>query len=586
MPINQTPSASGNDSYNAVQQKTLLTIPPRLAKTFAQAVGASALLLSLTACGSLDRDNNLRVWENSRVETVHKLAKHHYRSARSSALDAVDTAQTFGRNDFRLGVSLSDLADVYKAQEEYKKAEENYEKAIKVLDEASKQGQSIDKRLALEDKATAMAHLADMYAIQDKYELAAKKFRQAAILFETILGQGIHGEISDCFVGQQLVQCLCGLAQVSTRQNDSESAAKAYDQALQYATVSNCPEFVLGEIRDSYIKVLTKLGRKEQTRSLLADTVWSAYTNKGLKAYYGNDYHAAEIFLTKALEEAKISQFGDRRVIRSAANLAACYTKLNRPDDTLRVCEEATRNRNLQRYDRDFDNLLASLANTYQIKGTPQLALPVLRRQYKYRVKEHGRNSIGAAETLAAMAKTYVLVGDLRNASRTAHSALAVLDPEHIHDKRAALALSDSAVSLDRAGEFAPAEKAYKQLLELQCARLSAGDVRLTGHAVQVINFYQKYQQREGANKVCKQMLERLEHSTEEQRASAFPYIELATSIMMADKNDWFNEALPLAKFGQSLLRKELAGAQIESGSLQRWKEDIAKLEKHFGYKI
>lgn len=541
---------------------------------------------SLTGCGTIDRDHNLRFWESYRYQFGQDMRKHHYRSARKNALEALGKAQSFGSSDFRLGVSLCDLGDVYRAEGTNAEAVKAYKRSIQVFDEAAKAApDQLLKDLANEDKANSQSHLADLYASNGDYEKAAQTFSAAAQAYEPLVGISRAG-VSDALIGQELVQCLLGLAQVSTQLKKFDEACRAYDHAMRFAVITNCPEFLLREIRDSYIKLLNQLGKQNEARSLVADALWSDYTGNGLKAFYGNDYHAAEIFLTKALEEAQLSQFGERRMMKSYYNLVNAYIRQEKDEQALEACQKAIEYRRVHslRADRDFDNILTSISLLLTTKRKPEIAIPLLEKQLAMRMGHYGAFSVPTAETLSRLAICKLIKHDYGKAKALALRSYDIVNPTHLHDKRAAMAVSDTATVLEQTGERKKAELLYRELLKSQEGRMDPGDVRITGQTVAIIMFYCKGDEHAKASKLISELLERLKKANSFQRANAMPYIELATSVLLSV--NWYDEVLPLAIFGQSLIKNELGGAISDPGSAERWQADLKKLEAHFRRKL
>src|SRR5271155_5588769 len=104
---------------------------------------------------------------------------------------------------------------------------------------------------------------------------------------------GNRWRVEDSPMGQELVQCLIGLAQVSISLKDFNTANQAYKQALEVAVASSCPEYMLCEIRDAYLQILQQTGHTAEAKKLIADEDYSRCSAEGNAAMYKGDYQEA-----------------------------------------------------------------------------------------------------------------------------------------------------------------------------------------------------------------------------------------------------------------------------------------------------
>lgn len=120
------------------------------------------LPLLLCACG-VDRPFYLRAWERDRLAAEKARTQHHLQSAERHARDAVSQAEHLGAADFRLAVSLYDLACIYILREKYKLAQPLIERSLEVLHRASLYSSAfIDREIIQQERARAYLVLGDL----------------------------------------------------------------------------------------------------------------------------------------------------------------------------------------------------------------------------------------------------------------------------------------------------------------------------------------------------------------------------------------------------------------------------------------
>ena len=563
-------------------------------------LAACGLLLS--SCG-FDREYRLRFWEKCRIGAAQALHKKQYKFARVLAEESVAQAQGFGDSDFRLGVSLCGLADVEKAQGKRQQSEEVYKRSIKVLEAAENQAADmqnanmkagkhsamidadLNRRLAREDLANALYHLADLYATEERFQEAANYFERAAGIYESMLNVS-KWTLDDCPMGQQLVYSLLGLAEVSIQQKNLDAAAAAYKRSLVFAVASNCPEFLLLEIRDGYLKVLRELGKTEEAQKLLADEMCTKFAYEGNQAFGREDYAAAEKFFQQAYAMAQQSIFSDRRIMHSLYLLANSQVKLNKTAELRQVCKLADNymeNKHL-RFDKDYDGILHAEANLDITYGNPAQAVEALAKQYRYRVQEYGPNSIPVCDTLTLKAKSEYQSGNIQQAERTALGVYRILKAKHISSKRASSSIFELALLFGKLNRLDLDFELQQAFLNVNIKRMDPSDSRIVAYRATVFMEYAKYGAHDLSLNMAKEITEFLKTATEEQKVESFKYLVL----MMAQCTalGWFDVGLPIAEIGQKILHEQFHDQLPDEISRTSWTKDIVAIEKHFGRKF
>ncbi len=563
------------------------------------------ICLGLTSCSvnNFDREYRLRFWEKCRIGAMQSLKKHQYKSARNLAEEAVSQAEGFGESDFRLGVSYTVLGDVCKAQNQYKAAQSAYKKAIKVLESAEEyyakqqnvkmsDGSKFEmveydllRKLTREDLANALAHMADLYASNDNFNDAANAFAKAAGIYQSMIS-GDKWNIEDSQLGQELVNSLIGLAQVSVQTKNFDAASDAYQRSLQYAAASHCTEFLLVDIRDGYLNVLKEMGRNDEAQKLVSDASCTKMLSEGSAAFKNNDFETAETYYKQAFENAKNSIFEDRRVMHCLSCLAQAQLKLNKTDDVERTCLAAARYMREKHlpYDRDYDIILTAYANVLLLKGKCPQALTILSEQYNFRFLEYGPNSIQSCETLALAAKAEALSNNTAAAEQRALQLYKILKLKHMTNKRAFAAILETARLLGSLGHHDMDMELQQAVTAQQLKRLDPHDPRYVAYQATLFITYIKYGNRDEALKLAQETVAVLKVAPHDQRVEAYKYIVLMLSFSNASHLYDISEIV--AKEGQSILLKDFAGKFPDDVAMMNWTKDIATLEKHFGKKF
>lgn len=548
----------------------------------------------LSSCG-VDAEYRLRFWEKYRIAAEHALRRKQYRFAHTMALEAVEQARSFGRDDYRLGVSLCDLADVEKAQLKSKQAESSYKSAIKVLehntaaDAGSKQPdrgtEFIIDVLAREGLANCFYQLADLYSDEKRFADAAECFSQAAKSYRSILGAG-SWDVDDCPLGQKLVAALIGLAKSELALNNLAATDDAYHAALQIAMASNYPEFSLRDLRNDYLLLAKKIGKEQLANQLQADSDWENYSSAGMKAYYAKDFATATPLLNHAFQAAQSSIFSARRVLKSLRNLAAVYSASQDFPQLEQVCVVADRlmQTGKYRFDNDYDDILSCEATLYNLTGRPEQAIASLNIQIKYRRRFYGQNSIEVCQSLVSKGLAELKLGARNYAAEAADFSFKILREKFWSNRRAMGAMLDTSSLYTDLGQFDKAEQLQLQVLDLQKKRLEKTDARLISHEAAAFVFYAKFNKHDQAMKIAQEVKGIYRSGSSAQRVCGFPYLVLMLSFSMV--NNWIDIAELLANTGNAVLQKEMQLSTASETEQYNWTKDIARLEALTGKKF
>lgn len=534
--------------------------------------------------------------------------KRRFRTARALAEEAVHEAEGFGTEDFRLGVSLCAFGDALKADKSYQASEAAYKRAVTILRSAAdrsaaaeaagaKTGKKIEaertqvfSRLVREDLANTLSHLAELYAIQEKHQLGADCYEKAAEIYQSVLKvqtpvSSDLKAVDDCPLGQELVMCLIGLARSSIEEKRYEAADEAYRRALYIAIASNSPEFLLADIRDSYIHLARQLGRTAEVAQLAADETFSKCTAAGIKSMFRKDYSEAEALFSKAYSAAQLSIFSKRRLMRSLFNLQCIFAREQRYGEAEQAFQTACKLMQTQgpHFDRDYDQMLSLEAKYLLQTGRAPQAAAVLAQQLPYRVAYFGPESIEVCETNALKGQAEFRSHNISEAEKDARQSSKTLLRRHMRNRRAGNAIMDTAQLMTDLNHFDEAEMLSKELLEARIKFMDPSDPRIVGYEANMFVLCFRFKRHDKAQKVVNDIVAVLDRENSTQRAQSMPYLVLIQSYALA--LNWYDIADTITTTGQSILHKDHAGATMDPMNQKNWTNGLARLKQHFGHK-
>ena len=586
--------------------------PNTIVKTGSLLVLSSMLL---NACGSLEHESKSQSWEQCRTSAQNMLKKRKKGQALTLAQDAVNAAQSFGDSDFRYGVALCVLGDMFNANQKVSEARSAYKKSIKVLNRAEKAASSgmkdeaplkrspdtkpidkselakqtqqrVDLRLIREDLANSFDHLGDLYDAEGNSADAAKSYEKAAEKFELVVNSDLsESKTPELIVYQQYVRCLLALARAATNSNNTTLADSALNRAVLAAATSNCNESDRKEIRDDYLKYLQQAGRSAEARGLLADVMFDQLTADGTLSMYESDFTTAEISYRKALEEAAKSVYPDQRILKALFNLTTVFVRADKPDEVIRCGELADRymqrTRNASR--REYDQIQEVLANYYLQALNPPLCIKALMRQMHYKTVKFGRYSREVCTIYGMLGQAELIARNKAEAERYAKEGMEILKNNPI-DRSFYDPMNKLSTLLMGLGHYEEARSIDQQLIDMKAKRLEPGDPWLISLKCKMVVLEQRFNHKERAANLIHEILKSVKESTPDQQAGSFPYVVLLFSLCV--NSQWWDLAEEVAPLGSSILHETLGNNFPNNTTQETWIREVAKFEKQTGHKV
>lgn len=461
-------------------KQRIIALPPD-----AQLVASTVALVCaalLNSCGgqSWNRDYRLRYWEKYRVAGESAYFKRNYKRAAELFKDAVSEAESLGANDFRLGVSLAELADANRKLGNHAEAEEFYDRALAILKNVVHSSPApVMLILVRQDMARILSSTALMYAGERKFDLAAARFERAIKVYDVLCKVSADGTLKDNFLGQEEVRALDNLARTYAQLKKYDQAGICFRKALKLARLSKYSELATREISSRYLAMLKAIGTPLAAPDIVADEVWQESMADALVLISEKRWKEAEKCL--AICEQATSSLPERsdRTVKTFSQLATVYLMTGRVAEAEAACKRATGLVNLSEEDAgafDLDQALGQLSTYYIISNQGRKALPALAAHHALRCKLFGTDSIQAADVLAAIARALVSCGSYGRANKVADEAKAIVVPKYASSKRGMHAVFELAQVYQMTHNLAAAEQMYRAVLVGAKTRYGSAD--------------------------------------------------------------------------------------------------------------
>lgn len=428
--------------------------------------------VGLSSCG-FTRPFYLRSWERSRLSAQKARFQHHYESAERSAKEAISQAEFLGSDDFRLAVSLYDLAGIYVLRDKYKLAFPLLARALQVLQSAKAKNNSpeLDEIVSQEQARTLLA-LGDLNYRRKKFAEALSEYQQSS----EILQRWCNPEKLEAGnpLGMEFVRAVWGQAECQYALEKFSLADKLFYEALSLAEANSYSfDKELGERYSHFLKSQGRVNLAEDSGAS-----WRELSVQGREAYKDGNYAKARDLFLRALVVARQFRPDDIRLVASHKNIAdACIqTKElglaeSHYESALMICRSMTQPLFALR-----DDLLQCLASIKMVSGKYEEADRYGREDLALREKYFGESE-KTAEILSEMAYLEGLRHNMEEAHRLAIRSYEMLLKDHGRRRRTAMLFSELGDKFTDCHDYSRALSSYKFCLEIWKNRLAlAGD--------------------------------------------------------------------------------------------------------------
>lgn len=510
------------------------------------------LVLPLCACG-VDRPFYLRSWERDRLAAEKARAQHRLQTAERHAQAALAEAEHFGASDFRLAVSLYDLACIYILREKYKLAFPLVQRSLDVLHRASLHSSAlIDREIIQQERARSLLLLGDLDYRKKNYEKAFADYADARKLLEQWCNAE-HLESGNP-LGVEFVRSIWGQAECLFAQNSSALAEEHFLRALRLAEANAYP--LAGELQERYSEFLQSQGRKDEGAA--AGDKWRQLSAEGRELSKKKDWAAARECFLHALELAKSFRPDDVRLAATYKNIGDMSTRMGDRTSCQLYFEKA--------YDvcckmkqplfALTDDLLQDVAAVKLVLGKFDEAEKYFRQDLALREKYYGVGE-RTAEVMLQLSELEMFHGRKDKQHTYAIDSYNQILNDHGSRRKTASIFQRLSASFIEVGDYARAQKCMDEAVKIWKGRLELRGERVSSNLYRLA------------------FLAALQNKSAEEKQ----YLAQAReSLKTADSSEF----LAIAR----LLRKELQetpkfkNSPQLVGKLQRWLDDLVKIAK------
>lgn len=508
------------------------------------------LPLLLCACG-VDRPFYLRAWERDRLAAEKARTQHHLQSAERHARDAVSQAEHLGAADFRLAVSLYDLACIYILREKYKLAQPLIERSLEVLHRASLYSSAfIDREIIQQERARAYLVLGDLDYRRKDYRKALSDYDNARKLLE----QWCNSERLESSnpLGTEFVRSIWGQAECQFALKNNATAEEHFRQSLRLAEANAYP--LSRDLQERFSEFLRSQGRENEGET--AADKWRALSVKGRECAKKKDYKLARQYFLSALEEAKLFRPDDVRLAATYKNIGDMSTRLG---DRL-MCELY--------YEKAYDvckkmgqplfaltdDLLQDIAAVKMVLGKFEDSEKCYRDDLAMREKYYGSGE-KTAEIMLQLAELEMLRGNIEKQHSYAIESLKTILRDHGSRRKTASSFQRLSAVFTNVHDYARAQQCMDEALRIWKDRLELRGERISS------NLYRQA------------FLAALQNKSADEKE----YLERARqSLKVADGGEFLSIARLIRT--QLLEIRNRPNRQLISGKLHQWHRDLLKM--------
>ncbi len=422
--------------------------------------------LLLTSChwqAPFESADPAEAWQNLRQVAFEAYRDHKYPEAEKSYKDALRQAESFGKDDPRLPLTMNDLSRVYLAQSDDAQAQSSYKAALEAL--AKSLPAAGFKEVTLADaRLEALSGLAAIAARRKQSLEAESLYKQALSAAQQGCSAGRKRQIQfdyQHFLLQKDADVRNRGIVLSLTPDAVLSGASNFmaPEGYRHAGEAACQRRDYAEAQRLYLFAAEKARAQADVRELAA-----ALEGLGLSCLAGDKpAEAAQAYIkaTKLYEAGKFTD-SEGHIFACLNSLGMAYSRMGKPAEAQGVFKAV-----LKRFDRASGGdtpiraqLLENVAVTYQDQHNWSQAQEWLEKALSIREKCGGAEDPGYIQTACRLIKVYD--SEQKSPKGDAlldHIAHQLGDASKRHDCRAAMALIYAGDSCLQEEELARAEK-------------------------------------------------------------------------------------------------------------------------------
>lgn len=406
--------------------------------------------------------------------------------AEKQAKDAVAYAEHFGAADFRLAISLNDLAQIYLERQKTENAKSLLERAGSVLDNAEKEAKTpLVEEIVWQEKASVLRSMGDIELAADHFEKAQSYYLQAKQILSRWCKQCSTDRGNP--LGSDFVEITRRLAFSQMKLGRRQEAEDNLKTALSLAENNDFES--QNEIRADLQNIYRLNGKKDEAKALDAGRTWSELALKARRHYNARAYGEARAIYLQALSEARKLSENDRRLAITYKGLADCEHHLGNGAAqesfeiaALKICRAMPN----PIYGLT-DDLLSDLARLRKLSGRYQESLEVLLEQLRLRETRYASR---LAETCSELAFMEWRLGNAKEARDYAERSLQLFRKDPVSKRAQAAALLQLSETFASLHDYDNAIQALKASIVITGEKLHLKDARTPLALYRLANLY------------------------------------------------------------------------------------------------
>lgn len=424
------------------------------------------VLLPLTSCTGIDgwdRGYRLRFWQKFKLDGETDFVRGKYESARNQWQEAVRQAEAMGGDNFRIGISLYDVAQAQAMLQQAEESQASLIRARKVFEHCLGAHPTRDKHDVLSyELANTLFLLGQMQVTLRESEAAQDSLQHACDLYASLTDL----QRKDPIIRRQRAEAVASLAMLELSMDRRREAEAHFQEALPLAEASFSSPTHLENLKLAYARLMKVTARDDEAQQLIPDDPrLSKLIDEADAAAASYDWARQQSAAEAAIKLSRQSPSPQITEARTLTYLIMPTASLGHYD----VSEQyAHRARELRREVGAEDDELLDALQTFSSRAYLQSeqyakALPILLEQLEWR-KSHRVQRLRVAETAAALAQCYARIGNFDRAQNYIEQVQDVIKHKKVTKPRRQMVLLRVADAFMAQGKYADALPLVQQV--------------------------------------------------------------------------------------------------------------------------
>ncbi len=436
-------------------------------------LGTLTALLLTTACGSIDRGDRwdrgyrLRFWQKFKLDGETDFVRGRYASARDLWQEAVRQAEAMGQDNFRIGISLYDVALAQSMLQQPQDAISSLQRARTIFEHQLQTKLSASQKVEMtHELANTWALLGQMQAAVEDREAAERSFAQANQLYGSLSDR----YDSDPVLRREHAESMASLAMLDLSMDKRQDAERYFQEAMPLAEASFSSPTALDNLKRGYASLMKVTARDDEAQKMVPDDPRLAELLKQVdEAADDNDWGRQTQAAQEALRVARTSNFPELTEAQTLTSLILPFAARGHYGQAEEYANRATQLRKQVRAQHDglADHLEAVTVRAYIESQQYAKAMPILLEQIVWRENNLSDQKLRVTETAADLAQCYARLGETQKAAPLIQRCLQALEKRKNAKGRRQYVLARVADAYMAGGDYARAMPLLQELQSL-----------------------------------------------------------------------------------------------------------------------